>query len=232
MALNIYNALRPLSGKRGYEMRRFGGSSGPTCHESDRNLLRVLSENKGALPRKTWATVILRGPDRYYDIYQKCNSEDSQSSFTHVEYSPPKDGGQFSMPEVCIERYPVLGEMSYLKMQSVYILIALNQFREDRGQSPVAVGPMKKEIKNIALARKSYNTSTTPMRMHNFIHTFNTLNHYSMVAYTAGMHEDNFRDGESLENKILLTLPTPKCGSIGRGGSIVGNRFVYALLDW
>jgi len=42
MALNIYNALRPLSGKRGYEMRRFGGSSGPTCHESDRNLLRVL----------------------------------------------------------------------------------------------------------------------------------------------------------------------------------------------
>ena len=52
MALNIYNALRPLTGKRGLEMRRFGGSFGPTCPKSDLNLLRVLSENIGALPRK------------------------------------------------------------------------------------------------------------------------------------------------------------------------------------
>ena len=62
MASNIYSSLRPLSGRNGYEMRRFGGSSGKTCHESDINLLRVLADNKGALPRKTWATVILRGP--------------------------------------------------------------------------------------------------------------------------------------------------------------------------
>ena len=53
-----------------------------------------------------------------------------------------------------------------------------------------------------------------------------------MVAYPIGMQEDNFRAGESLENKILFTLPTPTCGSIGYGGSVVGNRFVYALLDW
>ena len=62
--------------------------------------------------------------------------------------------------------------------------------------------------------------------------TFNKLNSYSMVAYPIGMQEDNFRAGESLENKILFTLPTPTCGSIGYGGSVVGNRFVYALLDW
>ena len=53
-----------------------------------------------------------------------------------------------------------------------------------------------------------------------------------MVAYPVGMHIDLFREGESIENKILFTMTRPKCGSLGRGGSIVSNRFVYALLDW
>ena len=53
-----------------------------------------------------------------------------------------------------------------------------------------------------------------------------------MVAYPVGIHEDKFCAGESPENKILKTLPTPKYGSIGPGDSIVANRFVYALLDW
>ena len=80
------------------------------------------------------------------------------------------------------------------------ILVALNRFRVARGQAPVAVGLMKRELRNIKLAWKSYSTSSTPMRMHNFIHTFNKLNGYSMVTYPVGMHEDNFRAGESLEN--------------------------------
>ena len=149
-----------------------------------------------------------------------------------MEYSPPRDGGQFDMPEICLSRYPILGEMTYLKMQSVNILSALNELRVKHGQLPVAIGPINQEMKKIDIARKSYQESSEGMNMHNFIVAFNKLNRFSMVAYPVGMHNDHFRNGESLENKILFTIPLPKCRSLGRGGSIVGNRYVYALLDW
>ena len=232
IANSIYSAIRPITGKRGYEMRRFGGSSGSPTHESDLNLLRVLAENKGVLPRKAWATVILRGRDRYYDIYRKCNVSEGKPTFTHVEYSPPRDGGQFSMPDICIARYPVLGEMSYLKMQCVTILVALNKIRVANNEEPVAIGPIEQEMRSIQRARKSYKSSPDSMRMHNFISVFNKCNGYSMVAYPVGMHLDRFREGESLENKILFTMRKPRCGSRGRGGSILGDRYVFALLDW
>ena len=213
-------------------MRRFGGSSGNTCPETDMNLLQVLSENEGTLPRKTWATSIIRGTDRYFVIYRKCNPLTPYNCFTHVEYSPPRDGGQFNMPDICVSRYPVLGEMSYLKMQTVCILVALNKWRLSNDLPEIALGPIEREMENITIARKSYETSPRKSKMFKFITAFNKLNGYSMVAYPVGMHMDLFRDGESLENKILFTLPRSKCGSLGCGGSIFSNRFVYALLDW
>ena len=57
-----------------------------------------------------------------------------------------------------------------------------------------------------------------------------------MVAYPVGMHYDIFRKhGESLENKILFTIQSTNPlfgGSVGRGGSLIGNDYVYALFDW
>ena len=72
--------------------------------------------------------------------------------------------------------------------------------------------------------------------MHDFIAKFNSLNRYSMVAYPVGMHYDIFRKhGESLENKILSTIPSTNSlfgGFVGRGGSLIGHDYVYALFDW
>ena len=66
-----------------------------------------------------------------------------------------------------------------------------------------------------------------------FLTTFNSFNHYSMVVYPVGIHQDYFKRGkESLENKILFCLNPNFDHSIGRGGCIVGQSFVYALLDW
>ena len=53
-----------------------------------------------------------------------------------------------------------------------------------------------------------------------------------MVAYPVGMHGDHFHDGESLEIKTLFTILLRKGGSVGGDGSILDNRFVFALLDW
>ena len=69
MTENIYRALRPISGKFGYEMRRSGGLSGLVCPAADLGLLCVISENKGATPRKCWASPIICGRNQYYIVY-------------------------------------------------------------------------------------------------------------------------------------------------------------------
>jgi hypothetical protein len=49
------------------------------------------------------------------------------------------------------------------------------------------------------------------------------------------MHNDHFRDGgKSLENKILMSVDIDSVSHkrLGPGGSDMGNKYVYALLDW
>ena len=58
-----------------------------------------------------------------------------------------------------------------------------------------------------------------------------------MVCHPVGIHNDHFKEGdESLENKILLSITNdPGPGNhklLGRGLHVLGNAFVYALLDW
>lgn len=54
-----------------------------------------------------------------------------------------------------------------------------------------------------------------------------------MIAYPVGMHNDHFHDGlESLENKLSIILYEVTTQISGEGGTIVGNMYVYALLDW
>jgi hypothetical protein len=49
------------------------------------------------------------------------------------------------------------------------------------------------------------------------------------------MHNDHFRDGDkSLENKISMSVDIVSVGHkrLGCGGSVMGNKYVYALLKW
>jgi len=92
----------------------------------------------------------------------------------------------------------------------------------------------------IAKSREIYNTCDKPMeeKYMAFLDAFNNLHSYSMVCYPVGMHNDTFKDGdESLENKILMSIIETDPGlegskGPGRGGCLLGNYFVYALLDW
>jgi len=68
MTKDIYRTLRGIAGKRGYEMWRFGGSSGIVDHETDRNLLRILCEHEGSLPRTVPGYVLIRDVDKYHVI--------------------------------------------------------------------------------------------------------------------------------------------------------------------
>ena len=137
------------------------------------------------------------------------------------------------MPDACIAMFPPIAEMIYLKTLVVSILNSLNSYHLQLGQLPVAWGPLEFENKSLERARHVYKTSGHEEAMVCFLNTIKSFNHYSMMAYPVGIHQDYFKHGkESLENKILLCLNPNVHHSIGRGGCIVGRSFVYALLDW
>ena len=67
-----------------------------------------------------------------------------------------------------------------------------------------------------------------------FLSAFNKMNGYSMVVHPVGMHYDWFReDKASVENKIMFAVKRVSGRNTGgRGGSITGEKHVFALLDW
>lgn len=229
---DIYALIRSYAGRRGFEVKRTCGSSGKVSPESDRNLLYFLSYHEGILPRLAHGCVIIRGEDRYYFCYAKVTPS---SSTNHViwEYTPPKDGGQFRMPNICLSMFPPIAEMVYLKTLAVSVLVHYNQYRNENNQAAVASGPLRYERISLEEARKAYTSAPKNEAMFQFISKFNSFNNYSMVAYPVGMHCDHFKHRkESLENKILFCISPSKMNEFGRGGCIVANNFVYGLLDW
>ena len=65
-----------------------------------------------------------------------------QSPYAYVCYSPPQEGGPFSMPENCINLHPILSELTYIKMFSVSILTEYNYQRVMSGEALVTIGPL------------------------------------------------------------------------------------------
>jgi hypothetical protein len=231
-ALDIYKQLRSYAGKRGFEVRRTCGSSGTVDGETDKNLLYFLSYHEGILPRLARGCVILRGEDRYIFCYAKV-SPSPVLNIVVWDYSPPREGGQFEMSTPCIAKYPPIAEMIYLKSLAICILNSFNTHLTKNGKEPIARGPLQFENVSLEEARKKYLQANGEEVMFPFLETFNSFNHYSMVAYPVGLHKDHFKHGkESLENKVLFCL-NPNFGkSVGRGGCLVGRSYVYALLDW
>ena len=231
-ALDIYKQLRSYAGKRGFEVRRTCGSSGTVDGETDKNLLYFLSYHEGILPRLARGCVILRGEDRYIFCYAKV-SPSPVLNIVVWDYSPPREGGQLEMSTPCIAKYPPIAEMIYLKSLAICILNSFNTHLTKNGKEPIARGPLQFENVSLEEARKKYLQANGEEAMFRFLETFNSFNHYSMVAYPVGLHKDHFKHGkESLENKVLFCL-NPNFGkSVGRGGCLVGRSYVYALLDW
>jgi hypothetical protein len=125
-ANDIYSLIRSYAGRCGFEVKRTCGSSGKVCPESDRNLLYFLSYHEGILPRLAHGCVILRGEDRYYFCYAKVAPSSSSTKHVIWEYSPPRDGGQIDMPNICLSMFPPLAEMVYLKTLSISLLVHYN----------------------------------------------------------------------------------------------------------
>ena len=95
----------------------------------------------------------------------------------------------------------------------------------------VAEGPIKSELKNIIEARSAYRKTSHGKMMH-FINAYNLRNKHSINGYACGLHCDYYQKGcESFENKILM-INENISQSVGRGGSLHGGKYVFAILDW
>ena len=69
-----------------------------------KNMMYALAVSKGSLSRKPWASVIVQGEDQYYVLYKQVLHKKDKNDICHIEYSPPCDGGQFVIPDVCISK--------------------------------------------------------------------------------------------------------------------------------
>ena len=143
------------------------------------------------------------------------------------------------MPSAVLYRYPVLCECTYLKMMVIEILQSLNINRATSGLSSVCQGVLVCESRKLNESCKIFKKCDLPLpeKYLAFINAFNKSHSYSMVCHPVGIHNDHFKEGdECLENKILLSItndPGPENHKLlGRGGHVLGNAFVYALLDW
>ena len=232
-AQDIYHHVRSLAGRRGFEIRRTCGSSGKVSHETDKDLLRFLSYHEGIIPRYAHGCLIVRTKNNYLICYARAAPSLEKKTFVLWRFCPPKDGGQFDMPDTCIAMFPPIAEMIYLKTFSISVLVSLNRHRLNSNKPAVAMGPLKHELVSLEQARNVFKQSDPCVALHRFLSCFNSFNHYSMVAYPVGMHFDHFHRGkESLENKTLFCLNRSIARGYGRGGCLVGRSYVYGLLDW
>ena len=123
----LYDTLRCVSGNGGYEMNRVGGSSGVRTEQSDQDLLMVLNDLPSSLPRKCGASLIMPFKYGYKILYTKRSKKKDKHRIAICTYSVPRDGGSFSFNNGSMERFPVLGEFSYMKMLGTMIILRLNE---------------------------------------------------------------------------------------------------------
>ena len=135
------------------------------------------------------------------------------------------------LPMALLDEFPFLGEFSYLKMVATMIMKEFNNNRLLSGNNIIAEGPIISEYQNILYARKASENTSSGKMLH-FINAYNLLNKHSMNGYPCGLHCDYYHKGcEAFENKILIINEEIKT-SIGRGGSLTGGKYVFAILDW
>ena len=226
----MYHHLYYVAGRDGKEINRTSGTNGFTSPSTHLDLLSSLHNNPSLLPNKVGACWIIQHKKFYYILYSKHNPTSNEHPIACTTYAPPMPGGSLLLNGNALEKWPVLGEMAYGKMMATLTLKRLNEVRLSNKDLPIATGPIKYELRNIEYARQAYELTNKSYMA--FCKAFISVNSMSLIAWQVGEHNDHFnKKGESLENKVTFVVPSIT-DSIGRGGSLIENQFVFALLDW
>jgi hypothetical protein len=225
----LYHSILPSCGKGGYELKRTGGACGMTSSQTTKDLLCVLHRSNTLLPNKAGACLILQDSKYYWIFYSKHNKKLESHPIAHIKYTPPNIGGSVRLEGSMIDFFPIIGEFCYCKMLVALIYDQMNKNYLDVTCQPVATEPLRSELKSIEYARGAYSISGSYSA---FCRSFLSCNSMTLVTWPVGEHNDHIhRNGEEFENKLLLVLPSIK-DTVGRGGSFLGNQYVFGLLDW
>lgn len=226
---SLYANILPFCGKHGYEVTRTSGTGGMTSDQSTKDLFCVLRRHNQLLPNKTGACLILRAPRWYWIVYTRQNPKHGENKIACYRYAPPQIGGSVLLQGSIIDYFPIIGEFCYCKMIATLVYNKMNHSCLDVIKLPFATEAIRTELESIKYARQVFGIKGSYSA---FCRAFLTCNSVSLVAYPVGQHNDHFnKNGESLENKILFCLPSSD-GNHGRGGALVGDKYVFALLDW
>ena len=236
----MYDHVKELMGKNGYEHQRVGGSSGKIEVSQDFRKFISPSSRKNNYPRFVSSLKFLPSKDNLkWEVY-----------YIGVKDLEPKKsyccnivkGGAFIMPIRTMEIFPFLQEFLATKAKAALLLYEINGATKGHKIQPKAV---KQEISNLKTANRfDWELMKTEfleditggrrigIKKEFVMKYFSTMNRHTLVQHCVGFHLDNIKDQPVLENKMSFKLPSKSMlGQNGRCGA-GPNHFVFALLDW
>jgi len=224
---NLFNAIKPKSGKKGYEVVRRGGSSGTTT--LDPHFFTFIGAH-GNLPRMGRGVKFERLQKKWVCHYIRTPSSKGTGPASH-EYGPPRVGGSFDLSPSHLVDYPFLTKFAKTKIDCALLLDHLNHLPSRTVK--IQPGAVFNELNNLAeslrFVKDSPPSPEFSFEVSVLVHC-NTFQRHTLVCHPVGYHRDVFsRYGlESLENKVCFVYEG--YGGLGRGGC--DGKFVFALLDW
>ena len=193
------------------------------------NILHALAISKHCLSRKYWAVVIVWCFACYFAVYLFVTASKNRGTCDtcHVESSTWWE--QYGIPDMCLSEFFILREMTYQRMMTIQLLKDLNEILSSHRWVEFMQGPLERESRNMMLARGLYKMSKDGGNGLSFVLLFSKLNRYSMLAHLIGMHHNHFQEDKSITHKSMFLLQMNRSGTIGHGGRILRNHFIFAL---
>ena len=114
------------------------GAAGLPTENTDQNILSALCLSPGLLPKKLWASIVVRGRDQYHAFYHRPVVTADDYPITHVDYSVLHDGGEFCLLPSIVFLCLLLGKAVYSKMVSMMAVVVHNKVWHLSGLGPVA----------------------------------------------------------------------------------------------
>lgn len=201
----------------GMEAWRFGGSGGKT--QFGKNMKKLL-HYPGNFPRQSKGVKLVQGELSWHCTY--IATKGNTPNIKYVKYAQPQIGGWFQMKQELFEQHEVLADFQKLKADATKLLQKLN-FTHHWTVCKEAVQH------ELALMQQATEEDESVNLLH-----LAKLNKHTVVCYPVGFHQDFFKEGPSLENRICFVYTEKKNKTnvtIGRGGKGPKN-FVWGLLDW
>ena len=202
----LYQNVKKLCGKHGFEYKRTGGRSGRV--QVTKEFLQFMN-NRGTFPRSASSVKVVQNCNQMqWDCYY-IGVDDAKVK--KVSYCNIKSGGSFRMPAEMMSKYGFLQEFLAAKSKAALLLYEINGSEFDAMIQPNAV---RQEICNLKQAMafdfhmiewEARSDRDKKVSKREFVMRYlSTMNRHTMVEHPVGFHLDLIRSQPVLENKVCF----------------------------